>query len=83
MLLPLIACVTWGVAIKRIIDYSRYKNAHRPDREKKESGDIDYSMEDYLLMQRRQELEQRKNSRPIIVIKDSRVYLVEGESDGL
>lgn len=78
-MIPLIglAVIVWGVAIKRIVDYNRHKSSQR-----KKSIDTSYMDNErnfYLDMRTPGRMEERQ--KPIFLIKDSRVYLVKGESD--
>ena len=85
--LMILAGVVWGVAIKRIVNYSQYKSRLRKGSNDK-TLDGDSSLEEdertlYLIAEgaRRREEERRKSQRPIIIIKDSIVYPVKGDDD--
>jgi hypothetical protein len=80
--LVVLAGVVWGVAIKRIVDYNRYKNSHKVNRDTNDPRRIDYTKRDFPAVQRKQDLEYRQEQRtPIILIRDSNVYLVKGDGD--
>lgn len=86
-MLPLViaAGVVWGVAIKRIVDYNRYKNSQTHSK----SGKIDFPKADLPVYQpknRERDLSSYapprfEDRRTYIVFKDCKFYIVKGGSD--
>lgn len=78
-MIPLIglAAIVWGVAIKRMVDYNRYKSSQKKRNVNTSSMDTERNF--YLDIGASGEMEETQ--KPIILIRDSRVYLAKGEAD--
>ncbi len=78
-MIPLIglAVIVWSVAIKRIVDYSRHKSSQKKRNVNASSMDAERNF--YLDIGASGNLEE--SQKPAILIRDSKVYLVKGETD--
>ena len=78
-MIPLIglAVIVWGAAIKRIVNYNRHKSSRK--KRNANTSSMDNERNFYLDIGASGNLEETR--KPTILIRDSRVYLIKGETD--
>lgn len=78
-MIPLIglAVIVWGAAIKKIVDYNRHKSSQK--KRSINTSSMDNEKNFYLDIGASGNAEE--SQKPVILIRDSRVYLAKGEAD--